>query len=132
MRTPIRIRMTPPALSGEETDLQKGEGDPHGERVDAGGHCQKKHSLYVQGIVGFLLLGGERFADHVETDQAQEEKGDPVVYGSDVLLKLAAEQIADRGHQRLETAKPQPHGGSPCQIRNRLNRFIALRFPFIW
>ena len=47
------------------------------------------------------------FENHARADDAEQDKGDPVIDRGDVLFKLLAEQVADRGHQRLETAEIQ-------------------------
>lgn len=81
---------------------------PTGERVDARCDRQQEHGLKRQRAVELILVLGQRLADHVAADDAQQHERDPVIDGGDKLLKLRAEQIAQQRHERLKTAEPRP------------------------
>jgi len=67
-----------------------------------------EHGLKRQRAVELILVLGQRLADHVAADDAQQHERDPVIDGGDKLLKLRAEQIAQQRHERLKTAEPRP------------------------
>ena len=47
------------------------------------------------------------FYSKLTADEQQQHKGDPEAIPGDVLRKTAAQQPAQKGHQRLEPAKEQ-------------------------
>ena len=53
-----------------------------------------------------LLVLGEALLDHVAADEGQEDEGDPVVEGVDIVVEGGAEYVAGGGHQGLEAAEP--------------------------
>ena len=87
---------------------QERERDADGERVDTCCNRQQEHGLERERAVELVLVLGQRLADHVAADDAQQHECDPVVDGGDKLLKLRAEQIAQQRHERLKTAEPRP------------------------
>ena len=86
---------------------QERERDADGERVDARGDGQQEHGLECKRAVELVLIFGQRLADHVAADDAQQYERDPVIDGGDKLLKLRAEQIAQQRHERLKAAEPR-------------------------
>ena len=94
---------------GKDRHLQEGIGDSYCQGVDAGGDGKHKHGFYIHGIVCLAaLIPGKSLLYHICADQGQQYKGDPVIDGSDIPLKAAAQKIADGGHQRLEASEPKP------------------------
>ena len=93
------------AHSGNDVHLQEGEGDAHGQCVDAGGDGQRQHGPETEAAVEALLLVLPGLTDHVQTDQTQQGKGDPVVDADDDGLKAHAQQPAQQGHHALKQAK---------------------------
>ncbi len=89
---------------GNDLYLQKGKGNPHGQRVNAGGYGQRKHGFDGKGVVQRLRFPAG-FPDHVESDESQKEEGDPVIDAGNHRLEAAPQKVADQGHQRLEPAK---------------------------
>ena len=90
---------------GQYVHLQKGEGDAHGQRVDAGGHGHHHKQLQAQRFRVLLFPAPRGFPDHLAADKGQQEEGDPVVERTDVMLKARAQQIARHRHQRLKSAE---------------------------
>lgn len=85
--------------------LQEGEGDADGQRIDAGGDGKQNHIARRHGAVHAFLLLIQGLPDHVESDDAQKDKCDPVVDGSDGLFKLRSQYVTEKRHARLETAE---------------------------
>lgn len=90
---------------GEDIHLEEGEGNAHGQSIDAGGQRHGQHGLGREGAIhtAVILLPG--LPDHVDADDAQQNEGDPVVNGYDHGLEPDAQQPAKQGHQGLETAE---------------------------
>ena len=104
----------------EQIDLEKGEGDTDGQGVDAGGYGHQGKLAQIKArtfSLAFLLLVTaltavllfthltDNVPDHFAADEGEQGKGDPVVNGDDVILELAAQQVADGGHERLKAAE---------------------------
>ena len=85
---------------------QQGKRDADGQRVDARGQRQNKHGLDAERSVAVGLLLGQALLDHARADGSQQDEGDPVVKGCDVLLERRAEEISDGWHERLKAAEP--------------------------
>lgn len=102
----------------DDRNLQKGERDAHRQGVDARGKRkqQKRHQPRAAALCGFLLAA-QRFHDHLAADEQQQRKHDPVIQLRDILLELAAKQIADQRHQRLKAPKEQAHQRRPGQVQ---------------
>ena len=102
-------RRTDEAYRRHDADpRQQGEGDTHGQGVDAGGDGQEQHVPEGKGAVvrsGLPVLR-KRLLHHAAADEAEQKKGHPVVHGGDVALKGGAQQVANAGHQGLEAAEP--------------------------
>ena len=95
--------------SGQNIHLHGGKADADSKGVNAGGNRQRQHRL--GGIVVIqLLISGKALLNHVGTDERQQHKGDPGTELCQQRRKPVAEEIAQRGHQRLKTAKPKPTG----------------------
>ena len=97
------------ADGGHDVDpRQQGEGDAHGQGVDAGGHGQQQHGLEGEGAVvrPGLLVVGPGLLHHAAADEAEQDEGHPVVDGGDVALKGGAQEVAQARHQGLEAAEP--------------------------
>ena len=86
-------------------------GNPHCQRVNTGRHRHQQQFLQIQSFVGkfflFLAILMQGVPHHLPADEQQQHKGDPVVIPGDVLRKSAAQQPAQKGHQRLESTKEQ-------------------------
>ena len=105
----------------EDINVHDSKGQADSQGVDAGGQGEKEHGPWIEAVVTAFRLSGPagmiRLPDHVEADEGQKEKSDPVV---DVLYevdKTASEDPADDGHQGLKAAEPDPHGtcfGDAC------------------
>lgn len=94
---------------GQDVNLQKSEGNPYGQCVYAGGDCQQKHGFDMKRSVKRFLVFRQGLFYHGQTDNSQETKSDPMVYGGDILLKTATQQISDQRHKRLKASKPQTY-----------------------
>ena len=87
-------------------NIQEGERDPYCEGVDACRDCEQEHGPDVQRVIFLFTVAGTGFFDHIGADEAQQDEGDPVVYGCDLFPELDAQKIADSRHQGLKTAEP--------------------------
>ena len=92
---------------GDDIHLQKGEGNAHGQGVNAGGDGQREHGFTGEIGLHTLLVVLSGLPDHIDADDGQQHKGDPMVHVGDKRLKADAQQPAQKGHQRLEAAEPQ-------------------------
>ena len=70
-------------------DVQKGEGNADGQSIYTGGNRHGEHGPRGEGAIAGLCLT-EGFLDHVGTDKAQQDKGDPVVNAFDVAAEPKA------------------------------------------
>ena len=95
--------------SRQDIHLHGGKADADSKGINAGGNRQRQHRLGGIVIVQ-LLVPAEALLDHVGTDERQQYKGDPWAEFCQQRRKPVAEEIAQRGHQRLKTAKPKPTG----------------------
>ena len=86
--------------------LQKGEGNAHRQRVNAGGHRHGEHDPEAQGSAGLLRVAASGFPEHVDPQNRQQGEGDPVVDGGDVQGKPGAQEPAQQGHEPLESSEP--------------------------
>ena len=97
------------ADGGHDVDpRQQGEGDAHGQGVDAGGDGQEQHGLEGEGAVvrpGLLVIG-QGLLHHAAADEAEQDEGHPVVDGGDVALEGGAQEVTEARHQGLEAAEP--------------------------
>ncbi len=100
---------------GDDVYVQECECDAHCQCVDTCGHCQQKHGADIQRAALIVAVTGQCFLDHVRTDDAEQDEGDPVVDRRDLVAELNAEQITDRRHQRLEPAEPRAHDDGPAE-----------------
>ena len=94
---------------GQDIHLKKGESDPHRQRVDAGRQRQREHGAEGEGAVYVLALF-TGLPHHVDTDDGQKEKGDPVVHCGDEGLELDAEQPAKQRHHGLKASEIETAG----------------------
>ena len=91
----------------QNPDIQKCEGDADGQCVNAGGYGQNQHGFDIDGGITGLSLIVHGFLHHVKTDDAKQDKRNPVIVRFDGTLETDAQHIADPGHEGLETAKIQ-------------------------
>ena len=100
---------------------QERERDADGERVDACRDGEQEHGLACERGIELIFVLGQRLADHIAADDAQQNERDPVIDGGDEALKLRAEQIAQQRHERLKTAEPCPRDAAflPRHARQR-------------
>ncbi len=92
---------------GKDVYLQEGEADAYGERVNA--RCDgEEQDFFVRNRFNalrtdFFLLTG--FADHIDSDNAKQDEGDPVIDGGDRIFKMRPCQPADQGHEALKKSE---------------------------
>ena len=98
---------------------EHGEGQPDGERVDAGGHGQQ-HQAPATGRVAALRAlffpVGQRLVNRPAPHKREQRKGDPVAVAADVPRGQAAERPAQNRHERLEQSKME---GQPEHLARR-------------
>lgn len=84
-----------------------GKTQPHGKRIDAGGHGQQYHGHALGGIlvVVFFLLTLKRRSEHALGHERQQEKGDPVVVGLDAASDRQPGTPANNRHHGLKKAE---------------------------
>lgn len=86
----------------DDIDLQKGERNADGQRIDACSHSERNHSRGGKIVITGFILFLARFADHVEADEAEQRKSDIGRNGSDQRLKLRPENVTNQRHGSLK------------------------------
>ena len=60
----------------------------------------------IHNLNGFFFIPfTDSFDHHLATDEAKQNKSDPVVNTGDILLELTAKKPADKRHERLKSAE---------------------------
>lgn len=91
----------------QNPDIQKCESDADGQCVNAGGYGQKQHGFDIDGGITGLSLMVHGFLHHVKTNDAKQNKRNPMIVRFDGTLETDTQHIADPGHESLEAAKIQ-------------------------
>ena len=92
-------------------DIDHGEAEAHGQRIQAGGHGEHHHGHPAGGVLDAVagLVVFECLAQHALGHEYQQAEGDPVAHAGNQLAYRQAGGPADYGHQGLEEAEV------PCQ-----------------
>ena len=96
---------------GQDVDLHGGKADADGKCVDTGGDGQRQHR-FGRVVIIELFVAAEALTHHVNADDGQQYKSDPGAELGQDRGKTVAQEKAQRGHQELEAAEPQPAGHS--------------------
>ena len=103
-------------------NLEKGECDANGERIDARRNSEHYQLAQVKllsstltaliarpmsGAALLTLTFVKRIPKHLSADTRQQDKRNPVVDGGDKTGKLAAQRPPQQGHERLKASEKQ-------------------------
>ena len=90
-----------------DIDIEEGHRNAHGQGIYACGNGHQEHSTWSEVSIMLLVVTPDRLTYHIQTYEAEQHKGDPVVNALDVGLEGAAEEVADEGHACLKAAEVQ-------------------------
>ena len=92
---------------GADLYLQEGEGYADGQSIDAGGNGQNDHGAEIDGRVQIFFVVVEGFLNHIDADDGQQDKGNPVVKRGNGIAEMVSEEIADERHAGLKSPEIQ-------------------------
>ena len=120
-------RNTDEQRRGEYLDPEEGKRNTYGQSINRGGDSQYEHRARRKVVCMFLGIVRAGLADHIATDQRQEQEGDPMVEGGHQGREFSRQKVAKHRHQRLKKTEPKPYGEAVARLELRNGESLADR-----